>query len=310
MTQRVHIAPAPPDERIPALRTVFQHLPEEERAGRVANALTLICRNELDPRGILTARSGLAIIGAVVAIRLPGAGGLLWPPRAVPPAPAETVEDALMRAAVAWLREGGAKVVQALLRPEDHFLAGPLLRDDFAHVTDLWYFRRPLSDGPQTPESPPDPPLSFQPYPRADRRVFGQTLLRTYERTRDCPELNGVRNAEEILAGHRAQGNHDADLWWLAFQGERPAGVLLLTEMPEWDALDLSYVGVVPEARRKGVGRRLTLHGLQLARGRGVSQVTLAVDERNRPAWDMYRALGFVPQERRKAYLRVWRDGP
>jgi ribosomal protein S18 acetylase RimI-like enzyme len=34
--------------------------------------------------------------------------------------------------------------------------------------------------------------------------------------------------------------------------------------------------------------------------------VTLSVDVRNRPAWGLYRSLGFEPFELREVYLRVW----
>jgi ribosomal protein S18 acetylase RimI-like enzyme len=33
--------------------------------------------------------------------------------------------------------------------------------------------------------------------------------------------------------------------------------------------------------------------------------VTLAVDARNRPAWDMYRTVGFETYDRREVFLAV-----
>ena len=41
----------------------------------------------------------------------------------------------------------------------------------------------------------------------------------------------------------------------MARDGGRPVGVLLLNEDREQDGWDVSYVGVVPEARRRGCGR-------------------------------------------------------
>jgi ribosomal-protein-alanine N-acetyltransferase len=77
--------------------------------------------------------------------------------------------------------------------------------------------------------------------------------------------------------------------------------------MPESGDWEVAYVGVVPEARRRGVGRELMLHALVEARAAGVARLTLSVDARNQPAWALYRGLGFDPYDRRAVFLAVWR---
>jgi hypothetical protein len=52
-------------------------------------------------------------------------------------------------------------------------------------------------------------------------------------------------------------------------------------------------MGVVPPARRRGLGRELMEAGLAAARGRGVGVVRLEVLEQNEPAVQLYRQLGF-----------------
>ena len=78
--------------------------------------------------------------------------------------------------------------------------------------------------------------LAYEGYSTCDRALFERTLLRSYDGTRDCPEVNGVRTIAEIIAGHRAQGKHDPDRWWLAFAEDQPVGVLLVAQVPEWHA--------------------------------------------------------------------------
>jgi ribosomal protein S18 acetylase RimI-like enzyme len=303
------VEPALPEEVVEALRLVFQHLPEPDRVARVGNTLTLICQNELDPRGVLVARRRSQLLGAVVCQPLAGAGGLVWPPQVRTGAADPDLAVSLVQSACAWLREQGARIAQAILRPEEITLAEPLLRNGFRHITGLWYMRRPVSDtsardlrklGGSSAKS-----VTFHDYTRCDREIFRQTLMRTYQGTLDCPELNGLRSAEEIIAGHRDQGKHDPQLWWLVREKSLPVGVLLLGHMPEWDALDISYLGVRPEARGHGLGRVLAARALQEAKSRRVHQVTLAVDRRNLPAWAMYRQLGFEPHEEREVYLRI-----
>ena len=69
---------------------------------------------------------------------------------------------------------------------------------------------------------------------------------------------------------------------------------------------DLSYMGVVPQARRRGLGREMLLHVLVEARAAGAMQLTLSVDGRNVPAREMYRAVGFETHDRREVLLAIW----
>jgi ribosomal protein S18 acetylase RimI-like enzyme len=299
------IAPARPQEQETAFRLIFLHLAEAERETRVANALHMARQGELDPAGILLATAGGRPVGALVCMPVPGASGLLWPPGAVEGPGRAEVEDSLVRRAIAWLRERGAKLGQCLLSQEEVWLAEPLLRNGFSHVTALWYMQHDLS----TSSAPADDVgLRYVPYNELpDPALLHDTLLRTYDGTEDCPEISGVRGVDEVITGHRAQGKYDPSRWWLALAEGRPVGVLLLCEVPEWAAWDVAYVGVVPEARERGYGRRLMHKALSQARADGVGRLTLSVDVRNRPAWNLYTDLGFQPHDRREVFLGIWR---
>jgi ribosomal protein S18 acetylase RimI-like enzyme len=295
--------PAHTPERAAAIRLIFQHLPVPERNQREAAALYLLQTGELDPGGLFVLRGPGGLTGAVVCVSVPGAGGLLWPPGVVSDCRREEQEDVLVRHALAWVRQRGAKLVQTLLAPEEEGLAGPLLRNGFRRVTDLWYMR--LDRG--TPLAGLDTlvRLAFRAFDEADPPLFRQALLRTYEETLDCPEVNGLRTVEEVLAGHRAQGIYDPGRWWLALDEGEPVGVLIVTEMPESGDWEVAYMGVVPEARRRGYGREILLKAVAEARAADVGRLLLSVDTRNRPAWHLYRAMGFEPYERRAVYLAL-----
>jgi ribosomal protein S18 acetylase RimI-like enzyme len=304
MGQALIIEPARPEEWAASFGFVFQHLRGTERDARVANAVRLVERGELDPTGILVARAGGDLQGAVVCLPVPGASGLVWPPQARPGRRAE-VEDELLRHACAWLRRRGARLGQALLTAGEAGLAPPLERNGFAHVTSLWYLRHDLKLSYEFLRSPDR--LAYVACDAGDLPLFRQTLPRTYQDTLDCPEVNGVRTLDEVFEGHRAQGVHDPARWWLALEGDRPVGVLLLTAVPELEAWDVAYVGVVPEARRRGWGRELMHKALRAAHASDAAQLTLSVDARNRPAWSLYLDLGFEPFDQREVYLAIWR---
>ena len=300
------IRSASPDELGPALALLFQRFPPEGCEGRVRHTLALIAAGEIAREGVLVARDHGNLRGAMVCVPLAGASGLVWPPQAVG-ADCARVEDELLRGGLAWLRAGGAKLVEALLLPSESDCAAPLLRNGFHHITRLLYLRRPLDVWDGDAADAGESGLTFAPYGEETRAAFHATLIRSYVDTHDCPELNGVRQIEEVIAGHKAQGGFDPSRWWLALADGRPLGVLILADLPEWSSWDVAYVGVVPEARGRGVGRALMTHALRAAAAGRVSQVTLAVDKRNGAARRLYAGLGFEPFEEREVYLLIFR---
>jgi mycothiol synthase len=290
--------PARTEDWAAAFRLIFQYLPPEEREHRCANALHLLQRRELNPQGLFIVRGPAGPRGALLCLPVPGGSALVWPPGAVDDRRTEW-EDALLRHACAWLRQRGAKLAQTLLAPEETFLATPLLRHGFTAVTRLWYMRHNLNLPVHCLNTPAR--LDYQTF--EDDALFRQTLLHTYEGTLDCPEVNGVRGIDEVLEGHRAQGAFDPQRWWLVREGVRPVGVLMMTEMPESGNWETAYMGVVPEARRRGFGREMLRHALCEARAADAPAVTLSVDARNQPAWKLYRSVGFEPYDQRVVYL-------
>jgi ribosomal protein S18 acetylase RimI-like enzyme len=244
----------------------------------------------------------------MVCMLVPGASGLVWPPQVLEGSLGKReIEDHLVQYCNQWLRRRGAKLAQALLVSPNLELAAPLERNNYCHVTRLWYLRHDL--GLSATGMAHKRRLALHSYADSSPALFQETVLRTYQASCDCPEVNGVRTIDEIMAGHSAQGRSGPAHWWLAFADSRPVGVLLLTEMLECQGQDISYIGIVPEARRQGFGRELTTIAIRQAQSAGVLQLTLAVDSRNQPAWELYRQLGFETYDEREVYLALWPDG-
>lgn len=296
------ITPAKASEWPAAFQLLFRHLGSAERDTRIANGLRLAATGELTPDGIVVVHGAAGLVGAVVCVPLAGAGGLVWPPGVVEQPGRAEIEDQLVQVGLSWLRGRGIKVAQALLAPAEASRAESLQRNGFRYTTRLQYLRHDLDKLSNTAAT-----IGFtvQNYHPSLAAVFHETLLRTYEDTLDCPELNGARTVEEIVAGHQAQGEFDPGRWWLARLGDQPVGVLLATKMFDSLAWDLSYVGVVPQARRRGLARALTQLALAQARKAGASQLNVAVDVRNQPARHLYASLGFSATEQRDVYLAL-----
>jgi ribosomal protein S18 acetylase RimI-like enzyme len=135
---------------------------------------------------------------------------------------------------------------------------------------------------------------------------FADTVESTFEGTLDCPNLPRWSSASETLAGWRRRGTFDPGLWWLARVDGEYAGCLLLTHYPERERFEVTYVGVVPKRRGRGLGRKMMEKGLFEIAGRHAKSVlALAVDAQNSPAVRMYESLGFTVAERRKVFFSL-----
>lgn len=79
-------------------------------------------------------------------------------------------------------------------------------------------------------------------------------------------------------------------------------GVLRLALAGEWAGL--SCLAVTPAARRRGIGRALTLAGLNAACRHGADNAFLQVEVQNSGALALYTALGFAPVDRYEYWER------
>src|SRR5437879_3310126 len=137
--------PARWEDLAPAFRLMFQQVPAADREARVANALYLVARGELEREGVLVVGGDPDLLRALVCVPLRGAAGLVWPPQAVDGPRRREVEDRLVQFANTWLHRRGAKLAQALIPPDEALLAEPLLRNSFAYVTRLHYMGHDLA---------------------------------------------------------------------------------------------------------------------------------------------------------------------
>jgi len=294
------IRPAAGNETIEALQCLFQYAPPDEALTRVRKTAGLLHMSGPEQPSLLVAVQTGAICGAILLQALVGRTGLLWPPQVRDSATdGERIADQLTAVGISMLRDRGAKVIQSVMVPEEERLAAPFVRGGFSQPTRLMYLRHDLELGPDQLCAPEQ--LTFVDYRHASREVFHRILMRSYEQTLDFPELNGRRSIDDILAGLQVSG-YDPQRWFLAANWRGAIGVLILSEV-EADAWEISYVGVAPEARRKGWGRELVRKGLFEAKAAGAHELILSVDERNIPALQLYRAAGFQEYDRRAVYL-------
>lgn len=159
-------------------------------------------------------------------------------------------------------------------------------RHGFARVRDLWVMRRPAD----------------RPLPPA--RELPGIVIRGY-RHEDAADI--VRVNAAAFAHHPEQGSMDAaDLATrMAEPWFDPAGLLVAVDGEEvlgfhWTKQhspilgEVYVVGIDPSVQGRGLGRALTLAGLDHLARAGVESVLLYVESDNAPALAVYSGLGFT----------------
>jgi len=172
-------------------------------------------------------------------------------------------------------------------------------------VRSLHVMGRSLVDGP--------------PWPSAT--VPERYAVRHFEPGRDEDAWVAVNAA--AFADHPEQGaltrrdleQRMAQPWW------DPEGLILVVEAddgdriaafhwtkvdpPEGDTGEVYAVGVAPDRQGEGLGRAVTVLGLDHLRSRGLHDVVLYVDEDNLAAVHTYTGLGFTDLEVHRQFARV-----
>jgi [ribosomal protein S18]-alanine N-acetyltransferase len=89
---------------------------------------------------------------------------------------------------------------------------------------------------------------------------------------------------------------------WLAWTDDSPSGFLVARDLG--DEAEVLTIGVLPEARRRGIGRALLDVLVAEAERLGLGSVVLEVAADNDAAQRLYASCGFVRVGRRPRYYR------
>lgn len=297
--------PCATEDRPAALAILYQHLSEFDRNRQVESILSGLENSEsaIELEGLIACRGKMGVVGAMLCLSLPGRVAMGWPPRVLSSAGDKARREILRRlmdAAGEAARRRQARFLQLLLDDVPPILDSVLTEQGYFHLTRLLYVRRPV----RASESPPPPKagVEFVCYREELLGDFTDVVKRSYEGSLDCPELNGVRRMEDVLASHRGSGSFDPNSWFLVRCNARWCGCLLLTASRD-RSIEVAYLAVLKEARGRGLGRELARQAIRYAHERDFDAIVLAVDSRNWPALATYEREGFVPWDAREVYL-------
>ncbi len=300
----LQIVPATPESLAEVFSLVFSIHEAQDALHRVRAALAEHRAGKLPCGGLLAARRAGRLVGATFAQVLPGRSATIYPPQLVPDEPEETAER-LVSQAIAHVHESGARVIHALLEGEPHASAVARLEGaGFTPLAELYYL---LAETGDFPTASPEGPLTFEPCTSDSLERLCGVVEATYEATLDCPGLDGIRTAADVLEGYGASHGICPPHWFLIQHEHRDVGCLLLSDYGEHGNCELTYMGLAPFARGNDWGVMVTRQAQWVARSLGRGRLVLAVDSANQPARDMYAAAGFRGWDRRHVYLLVLR---
>jgi ribosomal protein S18 acetylase RimI-like enzyme len=287
----VTVSPAADSELVPALQLLLNLPGSPAIEGQLKQIQLAFLAGEYDPAGLLVVRDGSELSGVILVQPMPGAVGVVWPPRAR----TLEIEDALVQAACTWLRTRGVKVCQA-------FVPGPvpcmaaLERNGFKRTTQLAFMHRRLGRGGEHASGNEVSLVT------ANGEELISILLETHIGSLDCPELDGSRTLGEIAEAYRALDQQG----YVLFQGGRAVGAMLLGQGQEAGTRELVYFGLIPSVRGQGLGSAGVKALVRQLETGSDTAISLAVDIRNGVAMHLYRRHGFVESERREVFLANW----
>jgi ribosomal protein S18 acetylase RimI-like enzyme len=278
-------------------------------AGQVVEFLRNATARRIDLTLLRLAERRGRLLFCLLPVLSPGRTALLLASPAPQAASEVVAAGELIERLCVELRARGVILAQSLLDPPDSAAQSLMRSHHFAAMSELIY----VSGEPRRKQAvPPLPPgLQWVPYSAGTHELFKQTIAATYEQSLDCPSLNGLREMEDVVAGHKASGDFDASLWGLLCRTPTdsrntpdPLGVLLLSPIAQADALELVYLGLTRAARGKKLGDLMVKQALAAVAERKLSRLTLAVDAQNAPALRLYYRNGLVRVGRKVAMMR------
>jgi ribosomal protein S18 acetylase RimI-like enzyme len=214
-------------------------------------------------------------------------------------------ESRLWTEAARDLQEAGVVILQAVTTPQKSLNYRGLLRCGFIGPFRLIEQRRELSD--VEAGASVDPAIRLVPYSDDQFERFAGLLVETYVDTQDMPELNDVRTPAQAMGSHLASGREASPFLYRIEVGRESVGVLFFNPAGPGHAWDLTYLGLRPAWRRRGIGGRIVRAALAVAAQAGAPALVLTFDERNQPARRLYESAGFRSCGSYDVYMRLFK---
>jgi ribosomal protein S18 acetylase RimI-like enzyme len=256
-------------------------------------------------QGLFEAATDGHRIGALWASILPGRSASITGPKLDECPQQANAARLLIREANRYLSQQQVQLAQAAINDGDDAIEW-FAREGFQHaITVDWMACSPGHDVATDAYEPPKH-LVFETYDDAMHDRLARLLEQTSRNSGDRAMTLDPRAAPEVLTGYRAVGRYSPDRWMILHTQQRDVGCLLMSEHPAEQQLEIVYLGVVPAARRAGLGHAAIRFAQYHASLGNYQQLILAVDAQNAPAQALYQKAGLICWKKHTVMLRVF----
>ena len=198
----------------------------------------------------------------------------------------------LLQAAENRARELGVERLYAFPREENRALRKALEEAGYGLLHLTYFFVK----NPKGLDYPPPEGVRIQ------RGFPGAQVYRELYRESEEAWALRLKWTDEELEEHFA---HPHVHLLVAYQGEEPVGMAEV-EVEEGEA-SVAYIGVVPKARGRGIGRALLAEAARLAEKKGARLLRVRAHDHETGALELYRNLGFSLEEAVATYAKELR---
>jgi ribosomal protein S18 acetylase RimI-like enzyme len=297
-------APVSPSGRPEALAMLLTGRPRPEDPA-VPNFLKYAAQHGLSLSGLWAGRQDGRVVTAALVVPGVGKTAVAF---VSPIAGRRWIEPtaSTLSAAISQIDGEAVRLVQMLLDPGEALRTQTIQTAGFRFLAELIYMQRSIRQAEQASAPTLDGrPLEPVLWSEQHRSLFRQAIDESYEDTLDCPGLLGLRETDDIIAGHRNTGEFTPEHWKVWTDRGEPIAITLLAKAAEQEGHELVYLGVVKRCRGQGLGLALMRQILADLSAIRSKRLFLAVDERNRPAMKLYRDLGFRSIARKVAWIYI-----
>ncbi|QDU74917.1 Mycothiol acetyltransferase [Bremerella volcania] len=293
------IAAASPDHYGAALWMATGGRSRHAHRGRVTALLAAEKQGKISFDGLMTATRGNRVVSSIWCLSQPGKIGTVWGPGILSEEPDSTA-DLLIQRAIQFGKQRECHLLQSLVGQENRAAGNLLAASGFRSITLLSHLEALTED---THAEPPSSHLTFRRCEDFRSEAFRTLVAQTYENSLDCPELDSMREVEDVLDGYHATSGRSTYNWYTLENDGEMMGVVITAHHAEPQQLELIYFGLKPRYRQLGLGSEMIRFVLQLAQFLGCRSTITGVDQRNTPAMALYRRFGFQPVDVKELFL-------
>lgn len=279
----------------------WMHSHEPKQVPRIQASLTdLLAINPHAWQARQVRRDGELAAGVYCSIH-PGNLGILVGPRSTDGTPSE-LPIAITRSLIEQVIQSSGILIQSIVPSEDQHLPTRLTGAGMTKLATLAHLMTNVSgsliqaDDVQSIQSIQANKWNWVGYDSNELETWLDLISATYDETQDCPAINGVRDVRDTWTGYHSSAKGNTSEWWLLFEQKQPIACLLMTPITP-TAWEITYMGVHPLHRGKGVGSFAIAYALERAKQQGKDWLFLTVDVQNKPAYQLYTQFGFYPTQ-------------